>query len=84
MRGQRPGLLQKLGPRDAYGTPNGLALFYVVCGDIDNAADSVAKAIEQGDPDMMVIPNLAVFRGLRSSPRWPALAKLMNLPETAS
>lgn len=78
------GLLEKLGPGDRYGAPLGLALFYCVCGDVDKAADSVEKAIEQRNPNLVIFLNLAVARPIRSSPRWPALAKLMNLPETAA
>jgi len=76
------GLLEKLGPGHVK-RAHGLALFHLVCGDIDQAADSVEKAIEQRDPDIMILLNVAVSRGLRSSPRWPALARLMNLPEAA-
>jgi hypothetical protein len=61
-----------------------LALFYCVSGDVDNAGVAVEKAIEQRDPDVMVFMNLAVSRALRSGPRWPAIARLMNLPESAS
>jgi TolB-like protein len=73
-------LLDKLGPGHVK-YAHARALFYLVCGDIVNAADSVEKSIEQRDPDIMVLLNVAVSRPLRFSPRWPALARLMNLPE---
>ena len=50
--------------------------FHLLCGEIDQAADWFEKAIEQRDPAM---PTLG-YR-FRSSPRWPALAKMMNLPQ---
>ena len=74
------GLLKQLG-RGHVKYAHAHALFCLVCGDIDNAADSVEKSIEERDPDIMVLLNVAVSRPLRSSLRWPALARLMNLPE---
>jgi TolB-like protein/predicted Ser/Thr protein kinase len=69
-------VLQKLrNAPEAYGAPRGLTMFHLLCGEIDQAADWFEKAIEQRDPAM---PGLG-YR-FRSSPRWPALAKLMNLP----
>jgi len=73
-------LLEQIGPGHIK-SAHARAIFYLVCGDIDNAADSVEKSIEERDPDIMVLLNVAVSRPLRSSPRWPALARLMNLPE---
>lgn len=74
------GLLEKLDPRHVFF----FAVFYLLSGDIDNAADSVEKAIEQRNPNIVLVLNLAISRPLRASPRWPALARLMNLVETAS
>ena len=76
-------LLEKIGPGHIK-SAHARALFYLVCGDIDNAADSVEKSIKERDPDIMVLLNVAVSRPLRSSLRWPALARLMNLPETTT
>lgn len=70
------GLLEKLDPGHVFF----FALFYLLSGDIDNAADSVEKAIEQRNPNIVLVLNLAISRPLRASPRWPALARLMNLP----
>ena len=72
-------LIQKLMPADAYGAPMGLAVFYLVCGEIDRAADWLEKAIEQRDVNVIWFAS-AWFR---STSRWPALARLMNLPEEA-
>ena len=77
------GLLEKLGAGHVK-YAHARALFYPVCGDLDHAADSVEKSIEQRDPDITVLVNVAVSRPLRSSRRWPALARLMNLPETTT
>ena len=72
-------LIQKLMPGEAYGAPLGLCFFYLVCGEIDKAADWIEKAIEQRHP---LAAYLSIWF-LRSTSRWPALAKLMNLPEEA-
>jgi TolB-like protein/Tfp pilus assembly protein PilF len=68
---------------DAYGTPMALAVFHAMCGEIDAAADSFEKAIEQRDPAVVGYLRTPLMKVLRSSARWPALAKLMNLPDVA-
>jgi Flp pilus assembly protein TadD len=72
-------LLEKLGTGKEYGAPTGLAVFHAVCGDFDRAADWAEHAIQERYPRL--VPILAPL--LLSSPRWPALAKLMNLPGDA-
>ena len=69
-------LLEKLGTGEEYGAPTGLAVFHALCGEFDRAADWAEHAIEERYPRL--VPILGPL--LRSSPRWPALAKLMNLP----
>jgi len=64
---------------EAYGAPRNLGLYDLHCGHLDSAADWFEKAIAQRDPAM---PQLAHSSWLRSLPRWPALAKMMNLPRT--
>jgi Tfp pilus assembly protein PilF len=39
-------LLQKLGPGDAFGAPRGFAIFHLLCGEVDRAANWAEKAIE--------------------------------------
>ena len=71
--------IEKLGSGTAPGAATGLVIFHALCGDLDRAAKWAELAIEQRD--MPFVQNLGPL--LRSSPRWPALAKMMNLPETA-
>jgi tetratricopeptide (TPR) repeat protein len=76
-------LRQRLNP-EAFGAPLGLFLFYLVCSESDAAAGWAEKAVEQRDPRIVLI--LLLLRGpfldiWRSSARWAALAKKMNLPE---
>jgi hypothetical protein len=50
----------------------------LICSEPDKAADWAEKAIEQRDP--RIAGTLRLFpRIWRSSPRWPALARQMNL-----
>jgi serine/threonine protein kinase/Tfp pilus assembly protein PilF len=70
--------MRRLPPGD-YGAPLGLSHYHYLCGDIDSAADWMEKAIEQRDPLATIQASLL----FRSTPRWPALAKLMNLSEEA-
>ena len=73
-------LLQKLLPGDAYAAPHGLTHFYLYCGELDKAIDWTEKAIEQRQPAVLFFLNTHIEQ-LRSSPRWPNLAKLLNLPQ---
>jgi eukaryotic-like serine/threonine-protein kinase len=68
---------------DAYGTPMALAVFHAMCGETGAAADWFEKAIEQRDPSAVGYLRTPLMKALQSSPRWPALAKQMNLPEGA-
>ena len=75
-------LLQRLRPGEAYKTPAALAIFHLVCGEIDQVAYWVERAIEQRDPFIRFILCSSFGKDLVSSPFWPALAKMMNLPES--
>jgi serine/threonine-protein kinase len=71
-------LLEGLRPGTAWGAPTGMAIFHALCGEVDQAADWFERAIEDRYPRLVSI--LGPF--LRSSRRWPALARMMNLPES--
>lgn len=77
-RGQE--VIQPLGEGEAYGASKGLAFFHMWTGEIDRAADCLQKAIEEGDSTVPALVHYAVFAPVRSSPRWPKLAAMMNLP----
>ena len=71
---------QHLSPDLGYVDPIGPAVFHRLTGNVDGVADCVERAINERQ--------FAVFffltshgQMLRSSARWPALAKMMNLPE---
>ena len=70
-------LLERLKPGTAWGATTGMAMFYALCGQVDQAAEWVERAIDDRFPRLV-----AIFGPLlRSSRRWPAIARMMNLPE---
>jgi TolB-like protein len=73
-------LVQRLGGGETYGASTGLAIFHICCGEIDLAADWFEKAIEERYSMVAAFLQGAIGEPLRSSPRWPKLAALMNLP----
>ena len=76
-------LEKALGSAEALGDARAHALFHLLCGEIDQGADWVEKAIAQRDPSMMFYLRFVVSRGLRASHRWPKIAKMINLPVAA-
>jgi eukaryotic-like serine/threonine-protein kinase len=74
-------LAHQLMPREGYSDPIGPAIFHLLCGEMDATADWVVKAIEQRQSAVQFFIN-AHATALRSSPRWPAIARMMKLPES--
>ena len=68
-------VLENLLPGDRYGAARGLAVFHLLSGEIERSVDWTLKAVDQRDPGVMI----AAGRALRSSPRWPEVARKMNL-----
>jgi tetratricopeptide (TPR) repeat protein len=58
--------------------PTGMVLYHLACLEIDVAADWFQRAVEQRQLIALLNP---LMKPLRLSPRWPALAKMMNLPQ---
>jgi tetratricopeptide (TPR) repeat protein len=77
-RSQAETLLKTLDRGAAPGAALALALFNVGCGDADEALAWLEKAIDRGER-MAMLP-LLFRRHCSSSPRWPAVAKMLNLP----
>ena len=73
-------LCEKFGSGEAYGAPMGRVCFHAILSEFDEAASWLENAISQGDTRApWILPRL--FGDLFvSNPRWPALAKRMNLP----
>jgi hypothetical protein len=74
-------MLRKLGDGQAYGAPLGFVSYYLLCSEIDLAADWAEKAIEQRDQALHSFLRFPYAKELLQSSRWPALAKMMNLPD---
>ena len=72
-------LLEKLEDGSAFGAPIGLAVYHLLCGDVDVAAYWIARAVDQRYPGILFFVHL-IGRSLRESRHWPELARLMNLP----
>jgi serine/threonine protein kinase len=58
----------------------GLVMCHAVCSEFDQVADNLEKAIEVRDPWAPLVPWDPLFAGLRALPRWPTLAKKLNVP----
>jgi serine/threonine-protein kinase len=71
-------LVARLKDGDAPGKSIGLALYYVMCLDIEPALVHFEQAIARHDA-MAMLPIL-FRRCCAASARWPAVAKMMNLP----
>ena len=82
-RARAEDLLRVFGDAQAYGAPCGFAIFHLLCSEIEQAAEWVEKALEQRQHQMVAMLLLTPPYGpmLRSSSRWPRLARMMNLPE---
>jgi TolB-like protein/Tfp pilus assembly protein PilF/predicted Ser/Thr protein kinase len=57
----------------------GMVLYCLICGDVDQAAQWVEKAIEQRDLMTIIQIRSPLAGPLRASARWPALAARANL-----
>ena len=57
----------------------GLVLYHLVCGDVDQAAQWIEKAIEQRDLMTIIQIRAPLADQVRASAHWPALAARANL-----
>jgi hypothetical protein len=57
-----------------------LAVYHLSCGDVETGADWTEKAIAERHFSMMYYLRFVVCQPLRASHRWPAIAKMVNLP----
>ena len=61
----------------------GLVFCYALSGNIEAALDAYGKAIERRAPMAVLLAAADFLKPLRKNPRWPALARTMNLPVPA-
>jgi eukaryotic-like serine/threonine-protein kinase len=79
--GERSRAEQLLAEFEPAGASLGFASFHLQCGEVDEAADWIEKAIEERHPFIIRFLNGPVAQALRSSDRWLKLVKMRNLPE---
>jgi serine/threonine-protein kinase len=85
------GLLVQAGEKERAGKllelcgtmPSGMIVYHLVCSEIDAAIDWYERDIELREPGAAHLASAGFLEPLRASPRWPKLAKMMNLPGTA-
>ena len=56
--------------------------YHLLGSELDAAADWYEKMIEQREPFAVIFASAPNVKALRESPRWPKLAKMMNLPSS--
>jgi serine/threonine-protein kinase len=71
---------QSIGSGEDIGEARNHALFHLLCGELDEGADWAEKAVKEHDLSMMMYLRFAVCKELRSSLRWPKIARMLNLP----
>ena len=62
--------------------PLGRAIYHSILEQTDLAVAAYEQALKDRDPLAWFFVRAPRYAGIRESPRWPALAKMMNLPET--
>jgi serine/threonine protein kinase/Tfp pilus assembly protein PilF len=72
-------IVQELMTGQSSDAPLGLGWYYGIAGELDKSAEWFGKVAEQRHPDAAH----HAFLVLRTIPRWPALARLMHLPESS-
>jgi serine/threonine-protein kinase len=77
--GRAAALIRQLSTLPEYRIAVGFLCFYELCDDLDQAADWAEKAIQQRHPVTGYFLQGPLSVALRSSPRWPRLASMMNL-----
>lgn len=75
-------VLETLGDGTAPGSPIGFMHYHLIGSEIEQAVGWAEKAVEQREPAIIYFLLHPLAKPLRQSARWPAVAKMMNLPVT--
>ena len=73
-------LYRSLGSGAHFGDARAQAVYHLLCGEIDTAADWVEKAIDERDHSTQYYLRFVIGRRLRKSARWPKIARMSNIP----
>lgn len=69
----------------ANAAPVAFVIYHLLCGEVEKAAEWTEEALEQRHPMLAMLLLTPPWKAmLRTSARWPKLAKIMNLPEGLS
>jgi hypothetical protein len=79
--GEAETLQRSLGSGEGFGDCRAQALYHLMVGDVNTGADWAEKSIAERDFSMMYYLRFVVCRPLRASARWPAIARMVNLPD---
>jgi TolB-like protein/Tfp pilus assembly protein PilF/predicted Ser/Thr protein kinase len=82
--GRAEAVRETLGDGTAPGARIGFIHYHLICSEIEQAADWAEKAIAQREPAVIYYLLIPHAKDLWRSSRWPALAKMMNLPRTVA
>ncbi len=77
-------VLSELGDGSGEGAAIGFLTYHLICGDPDDIADWIEKAIAQRDPLLPFWLPSPRMQPIRESHRWPKIARMMNLPGATS
>ena len=70
-----------LGDGGGPGAAVGLAVFHLLCNNVERAADFATRAVEARYPGILFFLTGPIAAALRASGRWPALKQMIRLPE---
>ena len=76
---QASSTLQKLGREQAYGVPLGHAVYHTISGQLDQAAQWFARAINQRDSHVLACLQGGIGQPIRNSDHWSGLLQLARL-----
>ena len=77
-------LIKQLGDGQVNAAPVALAIFHLLCGEVERAAEWTEKALERKHNMVAMLLLTPPWKPLlTASSRWPKLARIMNLSEAA-
>jgi tetratricopeptide (TPR) repeat protein len=72
-------LCQSLGQGERFGDVRAQALYHLLIGDLETAADWVERGLEERDHSLMYYLRFVIGRPLKASQRWARIARMANM-----